>query len=152
MDATSLARFRKLCGMLGSEHDGERAAAALKATELLKQSGTSWGEVGIGKVPVASPGPSSSALHAALSRTISEKDAIIAGLRLDIASERMDHAAVGERLIEVQRQLEVAQRALEQKDREKQTPVGWALTKLVDLAAFVFTVWIVALVWKAMTS
>lgn len=40
-------RFRKLCGMLGSEHDGERAAAALKATELLKASGKTWADVAV---------------------------------------------------------------------------------------------------------
>ena len=30
-----LTRLIKLCGMLGSEHDGERASAALKASKLL---------------------------------------------------------------------------------------------------------------------
>lgn len=41
-------RFRKVLGMLGSNHDGERAAAALKASEMLKAAGKSWGEVGLG--------------------------------------------------------------------------------------------------------
>lgn len=40
-------RFRKVCGLLGSEHDGERAAAAVKATEMLKAAGKSWGQVGL---------------------------------------------------------------------------------------------------------
>lgn len=43
----ALARFRKICGLLGSAHDGERAAAALKATELLRQHGLGWADVGV---------------------------------------------------------------------------------------------------------
>ena len=42
MDDATLARFRKVCGLLGSDQVGERAAAALKATEILKASGGSW--------------------------------------------------------------------------------------------------------------
>jgi hypothetical protein len=40
-----LNRLRKLCGMLGSAHAGERAAAALKASELLAANKLSWGEL-----------------------------------------------------------------------------------------------------------
>jgi len=47
MDGASLARFRKLCGLLGSNHDGERAAAAAKATEFLKREGLTWQSVGV---------------------------------------------------------------------------------------------------------
>jgi hypothetical protein len=32
----------KFLGMLGSDHDGERAAAALKASALVKAAGTTW--------------------------------------------------------------------------------------------------------------
>lgn len=42
MDAKTLARFRKVCGLLGSAHDGERTAAALKA------AGKTWDDVGFG--------------------------------------------------------------------------------------------------------
>jgi len=35
----------KLCGMLGSEHDGERAAAALKASNFLRERTLTWNEV-----------------------------------------------------------------------------------------------------------
>jgi len=35
-------RLAKICGMLGSVHPGERAAAALKATVLLKEAGLTW--------------------------------------------------------------------------------------------------------------
>ena len=41
-------RFRKVCGMLGSDHAGERSAAALKATAMLKDAGMTWDQVGIG--------------------------------------------------------------------------------------------------------
>ncbi len=37
-----LDRLAKVCGMLGSSHQGERAAAALKATELLRDAGLTW--------------------------------------------------------------------------------------------------------------
>jgi len=43
-------RFRKVCGLLGSNQVGERAAAALKATEILKAEGKSWGDVAVGNV------------------------------------------------------------------------------------------------------
>ena len=42
------ARFRKVCGLLASSHDGERAAAALKATAMLRAAGMSWAQVGVG--------------------------------------------------------------------------------------------------------
>lgn len=35
----------KLCGMLGSDFDGERAAAALKATDVLRRAGLTWDDV-----------------------------------------------------------------------------------------------------------
>jgi hypothetical protein len=35
----------KLCGMLGSEHHGERAAAALKITELMQSAGLRWDDL-----------------------------------------------------------------------------------------------------------
>ncbi|TDH57991.1 hypothetical protein E2C06_34945 [Dankookia rubra] len=41
-DATKLAR---LCGLLGSEHDGERANAAAFATRTLKAAGWTWDDL-----------------------------------------------------------------------------------------------------------
>ena len=35
----------KVCGMLGSDHGGERAAAALKASNFLRRNELSWSEV-----------------------------------------------------------------------------------------------------------
>lgn len=48
---SDLDRFQKILGMLGSEHDGERAAAALKATSWLKEHGLSWSDMVV-PVPV----------------------------------------------------------------------------------------------------
>lgn len=38
-------RLRKICGLLSSAHSGERAAAALKATEILRERGLAWEEI-----------------------------------------------------------------------------------------------------------
>lgn len=48
MDGAALDKFRKICGLLGSDHDGERANAARLATALLKQNGASWNAISIG--------------------------------------------------------------------------------------------------------
>ena len=45
MDAT---RFRKIVGLLGSDQAGERSAAALKATAMLREAGKTWADVGLG--------------------------------------------------------------------------------------------------------
>jgi hypothetical protein len=40
-----LERLAKLCGMFGSDHAGERAAAAAKADALLRHLGVTWHEL-----------------------------------------------------------------------------------------------------------
>lgn len=40
-----LTRLIRILGMLGSEHDGERAAAALAADRLVRGSGSSWSDL-----------------------------------------------------------------------------------------------------------
>lgn len=45
--ATSLDTFKKICGLLGSDAAGERAAAALKATAILREWGKTWADVRI---------------------------------------------------------------------------------------------------------
>lgn len=40
-----LDRLAKICGRLSSDFDGERAAAALLATGLLRQHGLTWAEL-----------------------------------------------------------------------------------------------------------
>ena len=51
----ALERLIKLLGMLGSAHDGERAAAGLKADELLRRHGLTWKELILGLAPAAEP-------------------------------------------------------------------------------------------------
>jgi hypothetical protein len=41
----ALERLIKLLGMLGSAHDGERAAAGLKAHELIRRYGLTWSDI-----------------------------------------------------------------------------------------------------------
>ena len=53
MTPSDLERFRKLAGLLGSDQVGERAAAALKCTELLKAHGLTWADV---RLPVVVDG------------------------------------------------------------------------------------------------
>lgn len=38
-------RLIAILGMLGSEHEGERAAAALKATEMVRAAGLDWARI-----------------------------------------------------------------------------------------------------------
>jgi hypothetical protein len=45
LDPQACSRLIKLCGMLGSNAPGERAAAGLKADQLLKANGLHWGDV-----------------------------------------------------------------------------------------------------------
>jgi hypothetical protein len=45
LDIRAAERLAKLCGMFGSEHDGERAAAALKANEFVRDLGLTWSDI-----------------------------------------------------------------------------------------------------------
>ena len=45
LDPDTAAKLAKLCGMLGSDHVGERAAAAAKADELVRRHGLTWPQV-----------------------------------------------------------------------------------------------------------
>ena len=47
-----------ILGMLGSGHDGERAAAGLLATKLLKSAGLTWGDIIPDRPMVPAPRPS----------------------------------------------------------------------------------------------
>ncbi len=38
-------KFRKVCGLLSSDHDGERATAARMATDILKAANLTWDDV-----------------------------------------------------------------------------------------------------------
>ena len=45
LDPSSAAKLAKVCGMLGSEHDGERSAAATAATRILHDHGVTWSDL-----------------------------------------------------------------------------------------------------------
>jgi hypothetical protein len=55
LDPAKADRLAKILGLLGSDHDGERAAAGLKADQLLRESGLTWREVII--APPIAPEP-----------------------------------------------------------------------------------------------
>lgn len=52
-----LKKFRKVLGMLASDQVGERAAAAAKATEMLKVAGWTWADVSLPALPYYSNAP-----------------------------------------------------------------------------------------------
>jgi hypothetical protein len=45
LDPTVTAKLAKITGLLGSDFDGERAAAAAAATRILKDYGLSWSDL-----------------------------------------------------------------------------------------------------------
>ena len=47
MDEAARRRFAGILGRLGSDHDGERAAAALLATRMLGSAGLTWQDVAL---------------------------------------------------------------------------------------------------------
>jgi hypothetical protein len=53
LDDASADRLTKLCGLLGSDHLGERAAAAAKADALVRSAGLTWRDVITPSPPIA---------------------------------------------------------------------------------------------------
>jgi hypothetical protein len=51
LDPRLAEKLTRICGMFGSDHDGERAAAAAKADQLIRSHGLTWGQV----ISVAAP-------------------------------------------------------------------------------------------------
>jgi hypothetical protein len=45
LDPRATDRLAKLCGMFGSDHAGERAAAAAKADDMVRSLGLRWADV-----------------------------------------------------------------------------------------------------------
>ena len=45
LNPSAVARLAKICGLLGSDQDGERAAAAAAATRVLRDHGLSWSDL-----------------------------------------------------------------------------------------------------------
>jgi hypothetical protein len=60
IDPQSADRLAKLCGLFGSDHDGERANAAAMADRLIRDLGLTWREVLITSPPKAAVSVSSS--------------------------------------------------------------------------------------------
>jgi hypothetical protein len=74
MNKTERMKLVRILGMLGSEHDGERASAAMAAHRVIQAAGTSWAQL-LAEVPgeaktvrVASPDPWVNPSEAAQSR------------------------------------------------------------------------------------
>jgi hypothetical protein len=45
LDPQAADHLSKLCSMLGSAHDGERAVAAAKANEFVRRLGLTWRDI-----------------------------------------------------------------------------------------------------------
>jgi hypothetical protein len=59
LDPRTADKLARICGMFGSDHDGERAAAAQMADKLVKQQGLRWADViSITPCSMAPPRPS----------------------------------------------------------------------------------------------
>lgn len=56
MRQTDLVRLARILGMLGSEHPGERASAALAAHRLVASAGCSWWQL-LSPTKIAPPPP-----------------------------------------------------------------------------------------------
>jgi hypothetical protein len=56
LPAPTRDKLAKVCGLLGSNHDGERAAAAHQATEILRRHGLTWAELILATPAEASDG------------------------------------------------------------------------------------------------
>ena len=52
LDPHAADKLAKLCGLFGSDHDGERATAAAKADQLIRSHGLRWSDV-IAPVPIS---------------------------------------------------------------------------------------------------
>ena len=71
MRANDVAKLARVLALLGSEHDGERASAALAAHRLMRRLGLTWQDVLMPKPapePTNAPPPPPDLLRAAESR------------------------------------------------------------------------------------
>ena len=50
LDPSSAEKLAKVCGLFGSDHDGERASAAAQADRLVRQAGLSWQQILLPKI------------------------------------------------------------------------------------------------------
>jgi hypothetical protein len=56
LPAATAARLVKVCGLLGSDFDGERAEAARRATQILRDAGLTWRDL-VAASPASRPAP-----------------------------------------------------------------------------------------------
>jgi hypothetical protein len=55
LDPSAADKLVKVCGLLASDHDGERAAAARQAVKMLQAAGLTWGDIIRPAQPVPPP-------------------------------------------------------------------------------------------------
>lgn len=79
LDPAVAAKLAKVCGLLGSDHDGERAAAAAAGTRLLRALGLTWGDLFEPSPAPMAVARQASALppHMALARAALERSALL---------------------------------------------------------------------------
>lgn len=79
LDPAVTAKLAKVCGLLSSDHDGERAAAAAAGTRLLRAHGLTWSDVFTPTpIPAAASGQASAMPpHMALARAALERGALL---------------------------------------------------------------------------
>jgi hypothetical protein len=72
--ALPIKRLRRLCGMFGSDHDGERASAARLADRLIREHGLTWDDVLVEPppTPAREPRPPLMAWRAACERILTK--------------------------------------------------------------------------------
>lgn len=71
MQTADLTRLNRILGMLGSDNDGERAAAALAADRLVKKMGTTWWSL-LGEPDISPRGGPRRGIRQAAVRTVRE--------------------------------------------------------------------------------
>jgi hypothetical protein len=79
-------RLAKLCGMLGSAHAGERAAAALKADQFVRSCGETWESVIVGRRQLPPPHQSALDWRAMVDVCIANADALAPKEKLFVQS------------------------------------------------------------------
>lgn len=112
LDANRMVKF---CGMLGSEHEGERANAAKMATSLLRGAGLTWEQY---LVKIHQPAPDS--------RRLVEAERLVAFYRSALATEQARTSRLSQDLEQAKKQPREAQaRAPIPTDR---TTERWGMT------------------------
>lgn len=101
-------KFRKICGLLGSDQPGEAAAAAAKATAMLKAAGLTWQSIGPGAVS-QQPNP----INPLLMNQLTAAQAALSSLKSVLRNERDAHAGTRRTLDKMRDDLKAANDALQ---------------------------------------